>query len=268
MAGNEKTMSNFTIPNAKIKSGYKIGPTDSFLMITDLQNFSDEDKYVWQTMTYDIIDGPAPEYKPAHIVWLTIGIWENPSAASCYYNNHGSTFGATNLTGWDLPNKLQFSEHSRVWKSDRNGYILSAGGHLHAGGVNMEIFHNNSVVCDSRATYGKSKSSGGGHSHGAPSSGGGSMGQMKRQIHATNYTNADVEYIKYMSMCNYAEGVPIRKGDTAHIQANYDLISHRGYEVSTTLFYMSLICAVSLMGKAILIRLWVWRDCYYRHRTK
>ena len=223
MSGNERSMSNYTVQGSKIKSGYKFGPTDALAMITDLQNFADVDKYVWQTMTYDIIDGPAPDYMAGHVVWLTIGSFENPSGALCNYFKKGNSFGASNLTGWDLPNTLKFSEHSRVWKSDRNGYMLSAGGHLHAGGVNMEIFHNNTVVCDSRATYETSPAPGGGHSHGKPG-----MGHAKRQVKAGNYSNTEIEYIENMSMCNFPDGIPIRKGDTSHIQANYDLVTHKG----------------------------------------
>lgn len=226
MSGNERTLNNFTAVGSKVKAGYKVRPDDAFALDTDLQNFSNTEKFVWQTITYDIIDGPAKDYKPSQVVWLTIGNLENPSIGLCHYFNFNNPFGASNLTSKDLPKSLKFAEHSKIWKSDREGNILSSGGHLHAGGVNMEIFKNDKMFCNSTASYGKPSPGSSGHSHGPM----GPMGPMKfkRQVQAGNWSNSELEFIESMSMCNYPEGIPIKKGDALYIQSNYDLERHKG----------------------------------------
>jgi hypothetical protein len=235
MSGNEKTPANFTLPDSKIKAGYKVRPSDSFIINTDLQNFAPKEQYVWQTITYDIVDGPAPDHLSSQTVWLTIGTLENPSIGLCHYTNGEFPWSLTNLTSKDLPKTKVFSEHSKIWRAEGAGLVLVAGGHVHAGATNIEIFKNHEVFCDSVATYSKAISadgSRGGHSHGGGSGPGSGMtsmpGMKKRQVKGGDYSNNDVEFISTISMCNFPEGVPLRINDALHIQANYDLNLHKG----------------------------------------
>jgi hypothetical protein len=218
MAGTEKTPINFTVQDSGIKSGYKIRSSDSLIAITDLQNFADKEKYVWHTVTYDLVDGNATDHLSSHTVWLTIGTLENPSIGLCHYLTGEFPWGNSNLTSKDLPKVKRFSEHSKIWRADKPAQVLAAGGHMHAGATNLQIFKNSEVFCDSIATYGTANS---GHAHGG-------MGMKKRQVKAGNYTNSDVSFIENISMCEFPKGVPLAVNDAMHIQTNYDMELHKG----------------------------------------
>jgi len=216
MAGNEKTPTNYALPKSKVKSGYVITASDTFLLNTELQNLSDKEKFVWQTVYYDIIEGNFKDYESAHIVWMTVGTLENPSLAMCrYYGSGEFPWGPTNLTKYDLPTARVFQEHSALWHSDKEGTILESGGHLHDGGLNVVLFKNNEPFCDSVAQYAAGAGSGG-HNHG------------KRQIDGGSYSNTDLTHIEEVKTCKFYDGIPLQKGDILHIQANYDFNKHRG----------------------------------------
>jgi len=114
MGGNERSSIDYAISGARIKSGYQVHKADKFAMNTELQNLKTEDKYAWQTVTYDILENPAKDVRSSKVVWLTIGVVENPSVALCHYMNNDFPWGATNLTARDQPTKLVFSEHSKI----------------------------------------------------------------------------------------------------------------------------------------------------------
>jgi hypothetical protein len=228
MSGNERTMANFSVPDASIRTAYRVGPDDAFVLNTELQNFAEREQYVWQSITYDVYDKPpvssngtaaTPPFRQSKIVWLTIGNYQNPSVGLCHYLNPAPPFGESNLTSWDLPKKLQFAEHSKIWKSDSKGDIMSSGGHMHAGGTDVTIWKNEKNICRSIPTYAKGKA-GAGHGH--------MRGVEKRQVKAGGYGNMDVEYIERISMCEFPQGLPIKPGDQLYMIADYDLEKHKG----------------------------------------
>jgi hypothetical protein len=215
MSGNEKTPTNYAIPESKVKSGYVITAKDTFLMNTELQNLSNKEKYVWETVYYDLVEGTPKEFESSHIVWMTVGSIENPSLAYCrWYGGGEFPWGSTNLTKIDQPVTRVFQEHSSLWHSDKEGTILQAGGHLHDGGLDVMLFKNNEMFCDSVAHYTSGAAS---HHHG------------KRQIDGGNdYKNTDLEHIDSVQACRFPNGIPLAKGDIMHIQANYDFTKHKG----------------------------------------
>jgi hypothetical protein len=226
MSGNEKGPTDYAINNGP-KSGYSLAKQDTFALNTELQNYGDKEKFVWEAITYEIAEGARNEYTPSKIVWLTIGKMENPSIALCHFFNEEFPWGPTNLTGRDQPMVSRFSEHSAIWRSDKDGMILQAAGHLHDGGENVLIIQNGEVFCDSKAKYeiGATSHS---HNHGGKG-GGGKMGAMpaqKRQLRGGNYSNTDIPHISELGRCDYTKGRPLRPGDGLYIQANYDLTAH------------------------------------------
>jgi hypothetical protein len=216
MGGNERTQIDYAVPGARIKSGYQVHKADKFVMNTELQNLKTEEKYAWQTVTYDVLEAPTPDVRSSKVVWLTIGVVENPSVALCHWMNKDFPWGATNLTGRDQPTKLVFSEHSKIWRSDKNGYILQSGGHVHDGATNLVVYQNYKQLCDSVAEYTMGPGSHGHH------------GKVKRQIKAGSYNEKEVPHIKRTKLCNFPDGVPIKTGDTLFIETNYDLIRYPG----------------------------------------
>jgi hypothetical protein len=212
MAGNERTPTNYALPNSQQRSGYVLSSSDTLLLNTELQNMSDKEKYVWETISYDIVEGVPKEYESAHIVWLAVGTQENPSIISC--RSGENPFGTTNLTKIDQPTVKVFSEHSQLWHSDKSGTILQAGGHLHDGGLDVMLFKNHELFCDSVAKYANGAAS---HHHG------------KRQIDGgAEYSNEQLQHIESVETCKFPGGVPLEKGDVLHIQANYNFDQHKG----------------------------------------
>jgi len=221
MDGNEKTANGFALPNSTVKSGYSLTPQDSFILTTELMNLEDKEKWAWVTLTYEYLDGPHHDYKQGKTVWMTIG----PPIGAC-----GKTlenpFGTSNLTWTQQPKSEQFVEHSQPWTSLQNGVILSTGGHMHDGGVNTMIFHNKDKICDSLPHYSFAKktnstSASGGHSHGKT---------RKRQMGgaALDGSNVDIAHIERQDPCIFPSGIPIKKGDTAHLAVDYDFKKYPG----------------------------------------
>jgi hypothetical protein len=74
------------------------------------------------------------------------------------------------------------------------------GGHLHDGGVDIDIKVNGRLICDSRATYG------------------GEKGTLK--------TTDNKVWQTISSMLECTEPIKVSKGDNITVQANYDLEKH------------------------------------------
>jgi hypothetical protein len=211
MSGNERSLNAYGLPEAKIKSGYSINPSDTFVLATELMNLKDTEQWAWLTITYEMIDGHHSDFKQGRVLWMTIGtpllvcpggVWTNP-------------WGASNLTALGLPKSLAFSEHSFPWKSPRDGWILGVGAHMHDGGTSLKVHQNGQVICDSKPKYGK----GPGHSMG---------GMSKRQIAGAAESNNDIEHIEKQDQCRFLDGKPLKKGDSMFVQANYDFKQHAG----------------------------------------
>jgi hypothetical protein len=71
-SGNERTKVQIDALGADgTKYGYHIRSTDKYAFIVDLMNMNMEDKTVYLTMTYDIIDGPLPAgWQEVKAVWF------------------------------------------------------------------------------------------------------------------------------------------------------------------------------------------------------
>jgi hypothetical protein len=202
MIGNERSMNGYALPGAKIKSGYKLHPEDTFILQAELMNLLDKEQWVWMTIAYEILDGHAPDYKDGRMLWMSIG----PLSMSCPGHKIKSPWGPTNLTLAQQPKAEVFSEHSFPWKAPRDGFILATGGHMHDGGETLEIFQNDKVICTSAPTYTKEA----GHGH--------SMG--RRQISGGKQSNNEIAHIDKQPGCNFPEGKPLSKGDTMYLSVS------------------------------------------------
>jgi len=213
MSGNERSTGGFALPNATMKSGYSLTPQDKFILTTQLMNMEDKEKWVWVVITYEYLDGPTPpDYKQGRTIWQTIGPALTPA---CGKKNVTSPWGASNLTASQQPKTDVFSEHSVPWIAPRDGYLMSTGGHMHDGGVSTEIFRNKERICNSVPHYAKT-TSGEGH------------GMAKRQMMGSGPGNADIEHIQKQDGCAFPGGLPLKKGDSMYVQANYDFRQHQG----------------------------------------
>jgi Stress up-regulated Nod 19 len=79
-----------------------------------------------------------------------------------------------------------------------------AGGHIHDGGINTEIYQNGRLICDSRAAYAVGSSS---HMDGS-------------------HSTTAARHIASMSGCRSSAGV--KAGDKFEIVVNYDFVKNPG----------------------------------------
>ncbi|QDS77070.1 hypothetical protein FKW77_007229 [Venturia effusa] len=134
-SGNERTMIPFNHPETKKKiAGYPLFPSDRFGLIADLMNMNPQSKQVWMTMYYDFVeDHPAgwDEVKP---VWFDV--------AQC---------GTSEVSGRSAG--ANFKIESGTWSASFEGEVMGAGGHIHDGGLNLEVLQGGQVSCNSQAYY-------------------------------------------------------------------------------------------------------------------
>ena len=151
-------------------------------------NESQDNQTTVVTITYEYIPSTPIEFEKVTPLWLDIG----------------------NCNGSDVPalNNASFVYSSQPWQSDLEGRIAFAGGHLHDGGINIEMRRNNKTVCNSIAAYGQSP----GYVEGEGMNMNGMM--MNSSI---------VEHISSMSSCDKGR---INLGDEISVRAYYNMTAH------------------------------------------
>jgi hypothetical protein len=123
-----------------VKVGYPVFAADRFGLIADLMNMNPTKQQVWMTMYYDYVeDHPAgwDEMKP---VWFDV--------AQCGTSEVGGRSPGAN-----------FQVSSSPWTANFEGEVMGVGGHIHDGGVNLEVVTNGQVACNSSAWYGSNEES-------------------------------------------------------------------------------------------------------------
>jgi len=226
-SGNERTMIFFNAPGgaetAK-NTGYPVFPSDRFGLIADLMNMNPQSKQVYMTMYYDYVeDHPAGwgEVKP---VWFDV--------AQC---------GTSEIGGGSAGSKFTIS--ALPWSANFEGDVLSIGGHIHDGGVSLDVTANGKVACTSKAVYGSNalakaradiiKEGGVPSSDMSMNMKDGDTSMAKMGGHASG------EHIIAMSVCgDSAEGngspigplgvKTVSKGQTWGLNAYYDYKAHQG----------------------------------------
>jgi len=135
-SGNERTTVFFNPPWYNTTNiGYPVYTADRFGLITDLMNMNAGAKTVYLTMYYDLVDGHPQGFQEIKPVWFDV--------AQC---------GTSEVSG-RTPN-AKFTIDAGAWVANFDGEILHAGGHLHDGGVELDLVADGKVVCRSIPTYG------------------------------------------------------------------------------------------------------------------
>jgi len=184
----------YTSEDGTRDSGYHVGAADSFTGWAQLVNYNKEAKQIY--VVYDVEYVPGIHGDDIKTATFTATCGTSPMIRL-------SQSGPTNTTSGDF----HFLE---------SGKILGARGHLHDGGVAMDMFINNKYVCSSEAIYGTRGEAGssmaGGHGHG-----GAAKGQKQE-------TDASIKTIASMTACKGP--IAVKKGDTMKLNAQYDLSKH------------------------------------------
>ncbi|KAE9980173.1 hypothetical protein BLS_009066 [Venturia inaequalis] len=139
-SGNERTPLNMVSKkdaNGGNKAGYHLNKEDNYRFIVDLMNMNMDDRTVYLTITYDLVDGPLPKgWSNLKPVWFDVdqcGMSEVPAAKQ---------EGKYTLT-------------AKPWTPNFEGEVVGMGSHLHDGGVNINVLINDKSICDSQAKYGE-----------------------------------------------------------------------------------------------------------------
>src|SRR5207302_1820653 len=113
--------------------GYHLG-SGPLLAVFDIMNMSSSLQVVWLAATVSWLPDTTPGIKPVTPVWLD----ENNCSTSTYAIPAGPT------------------DRVWTWTSTITGRVVTAGGHVHDGGVETELADrtNGQHICTSRAGYG------------------------------------------------------------------------------------------------------------------
>jgi hypothetical protein len=140
-AGNERTPFNYNPTGTDLTSGsgYHLKKEDKFAFLVELMNMNMQDQIVYVTMVYDIIEGPLPKG------WNDIkGVWLDANQCGTSEVQPLSETGA-------------FAIESQPWQPNFEGKVISAMGHLHDGGVEIDIRADaNSSLCTASTRYSES----------------------------------------------------------------------------------------------------------------
>jgi hypothetical protein len=184
-SGNERTRVMFNPPwSTGNQLGYFLEKTDKFAFIVDLMNQNMDDKTVYMTITYDVIEGRPTGIDNIKAIWLDV--------AQC---------GTSEV----IPpqQKGQFKIES-TWTANLEGEVLGLGAHLHDGGAYATIAVDGTVICNSTATYGTDGKPMGGGGGAAPASGltgGVSGGPGMAMADSGGHASPSAKHISAMSGC-------------------------------------------------------------------
>jgi hypothetical protein len=204
-SGNERTLVPLDILGHGTKAGYHVKSTDKFAFIVDLMNMNMQDKVVYMTMYYDILEGPLPAgWKDVKTVWF--------DANQC---------GTSEVR----PPKQngQFTISSGRWVPNFEGEPLGVGGHLHDGGVDLQVMYGaGKQFCNSRAGYAEKAEyiTGGGKAAAAPA-GGHTHGVASKHISSMTTCFTDGK----------GGGIPVQKlakDQSWYVTARYDYDKFEG----------------------------------------
>lgn len=176
---NAGGMTMYTSTDGTRESGFHINRGDSFFVNAQLVNYNKAPKQVYITYDLEWIPGTQGQDMKNSLI----------SISQCGPQIKLSASGPTNTTS----GKFYLME---------DGKIVGARGHLHDGGVQMDMFVNGKYVCSSKATYGSRGE--GGHSHGGAAGG-----------------DAAIKTISSMSYCE--DAIAVKKGDALSMNVQYDL---------------------------------------------
>lgn len=167
-------------------------------MVGEFKNELDKEQYIWLAVSYEIYDGPRPDFRNSHVIWLNVGSGLNCKAEK-------NPFGASNLTKTGVPKTLVFAESSNPWTSPIDATVMGVGGHLHDGGVSIDFYKNGERICEAKPVY---------------ASGAAAAAAAMGSHHANG------EHITGMSSCHLM--APIKQNDRFWLTANYDLTKFQG----------------------------------------
>jgi hypothetical protein len=173
-SGDERTQINFPAGY-----GYRIGASGTWNLIWELAGMQDTAQTVNIRMTYEWVPATTAGMTDLEPIWFDV--------AQCGFSTVSVPAGQ--------------SSRAWTWTVNRPGDLVTIGGHIHDGGVNIAITNDTTQqqICDSRAGYGESP--------------------LYMDHHGEGH-------ISSMSECDATATRPVatvRNGERVTIRANYDM---------------------------------------------
>jgi len=168
--------------NDKLNYGIKLNSGDNLAVLYDIINNANKDRTYYITMTYEYVTNPS--YKAVSMAWLDV-------TGDCGISYVAPREGKYTLTNG--PNQ---------WKSTVSGSLLSATGHVHDGGIVVNIKKNGEQICSSPQIYGR----------------------RNGYVESADGQNPDLAHISNTGSC--MDFGTVKKGDTMVIDAVYDTTAH------------------------------------------
>ncbi|KAF2666114.1 hypothetical protein BT63DRAFT_416527 [Microthyrium microscopicum] len=195
-AGNERSVFNYNPRDNGLQSGsgYALKKEDRFSFLVELMNMNMEDKIVYMTMTYEYLPGALPKnWYETKSVWLDAFQCGTSEVKSPQQNG-------------------SFSIRSGRWSPNFEGKVISAMGHLHDGGVEVDIqMTADKSLCKTQTQY----------------------AETPEYIWRGTDMGTDkvaTKHISSMKGCTNADVGPVelKKGQSWMVQGNYDFAQHDG----------------------------------------
>jgi hypothetical protein len=116
--------------------GFYLADSDSMDLELMLKNEVNTQKDLVFSIEWEFVPGKQPGWGEVRGIWM--------DAAPC----------SAMMSDISPPNgKTQFTLTGPSWTSSINGKLLNTVGHMHDGGLEVQILRNNAAVCSSRASY-------------------------------------------------------------------------------------------------------------------
>jgi hypothetical protein len=167
----------YTSEDSKTDSGYYISNHTTMAVQAEVVNYKPTPQQIYLTMDIEYLPGKVGRDAMSTLLTVT---------------------GCGALPGW-YSDKPQMNMTSGEYPLLQDGTIINTRGHLHDGGVAMELYLNKKLICNSEATYGGS-------------------GEALQQ------DGKKWESIVKMHDCK--ESFPVKKGDILTMKAVYDKEKH------------------------------------------
>jgi len=139
----ETSVSTYYRNSSGIKSGYYIAPQSKIAVMLDMVNYKDVPRAVYIEAVVDYLPGKQEGWLESQTGIINLGLCDGGTGA----------FQANNVHAPTGVSKFSLKAQKPV-EITADGYIISATGHLHDGGIQMEVSVNGKLACVSKAEYG------------------------------------------------------------------------------------------------------------------
>lgn len=158
----------FVAPGVDFNGGYYVSSTDKLMFSAELVNYTNQTKQVYAQTEMEYIQGKPPGYIEIGLQVLEVDQCSAPpqttqQMAQGFMSKLGGLISGKAPAG-EMPmmegmimvpkDKKKWEMKSKEMTITQDGYILFRRGHMHDGGLAVDLNINGQPICESTATYG------------------------------------------------------------------------------------------------------------------